>query len=1085
MLSFFSSRIVWAGPGRSHVIGLALLAAATFAAGVGRAATVSFLQTSDPVGIINEGTSFPETATTVFTATAPLVYTSSTSYSFVGWTLNGSRAADPYGQALNPASFTIFEPTTAVARYLLTAQDADGDGVQDWFEQRYLDNLAQAADSDSDSDGLALAVEQFRGTSPVLADRFAAGGQSRRRAPTTIAYQAPAAGSVVLTIASTPAGLVSAPSQTVTAWTETSLPQLPAITGGYRFSGWLVDGVRVDDPTRALPVDITIGVSTTAVARYIQEITDTDGDRVPDWFEFLHMDTLECPADYDSDADGVDLRSESARATSPRLVNTYAGSGFSRRRATGTLALNLSGFLPYSFVSDPAGLVTITGNLAPGSVVTSPDYSVTSVSGYAFTHWDIGGVRQIAPTTGSARGRLSLTLTAPLVATAHFVSPTADSDADGVPDWYELRHYGDLASTGASDTDGDGVALIDEAARGGSPHLVDSFSGGGISRRRERGSTIVDLQFFERLRRVLTSGVLAEIFSPDPKTVTGQNFGPDAAPALGDWDGDGDLDLFIASASGLTVYENVGTRHTLHLENRSAAFAGLDALVLAQPFCRLAVGDWNGDGRADLVLGGTDGMLRLIASNGSFAGSAPSTATFLLDTASTSAGPALGDFDGDGSVDLVALLADGTSRLYPNGGAVIPFSAATSVDDYLGAPIEQGVAIAAGDIDGDGRADLVASDVDGRIWEFHRTEAGFALKSKVWAGSGQGFAPRLAIALGDWDGDGDTDAIGGTRDGALVGLRDPRVGRPVSLVASSGARSIELSWDPDRQDRIKGYHVYRVPLATDPFERLIESQLALPSYADTAVVTGQSYAYRVTGLTEAYLPGNSLPRVVESPPSDVITATAGLVSFAVRPVRANSGNLVKVRLAIANPFAIGGAGLQLRLNYDPALLTPVTQINTQQATVADTAISRDLVFSDNAATATGQLAISGSGGALNPGEGSLFVLTFRVAPSATANATGALTLSQVTARDIDGHLLAWECTQNGPLTVSGDYAEGDLTGDGVLSKDDQTVLSELLKLNARPPTADELAAGDLNADGLLDQDDFVLLKRLLNGRSLE
>lgn len=261
--------------------------------------------------------------------------------------------------------------------------------------------------------------------------------------------------------------------------------------------------------------------------------------------------------------------------------------------------------------------------------------------------------------------------------------------------------------------------------------------------------------------------------------------------------------------------------------------------------------------------------------------------------------------------------------------------------------------------------------------------------------------------------------------------------------------------------------------------------LSLPAYTDAAVPPGLTYHYQVTGLTDAYLPGNSLPRTVESLPSETASATAGVIGFAVRPARAAAGKTVKIRLAIANPFAIAGAGLQLKLAYDPALLVPISQINPHQAAVSPSAIARDLVFTDNAASASGELIITGSGGALNLGEGTLFVLSFRVAPGAPADATSTVTLTHVAARDTAGRALAWECAQNGVLTVSGDYAEGDLTGDGVVDKDDQHLLTDLLKLDARPPTADELSAGDLNADGLLDQDDFVLLKRLLNGRPLE
>lgn len=1052
-----------------------------------RAAVVEFTQASFPSGLLAGGTDYIETTTVVSTQSAPASLSSGTAaYSFTEWTLNGVRASDAYGQALNPATFILYEPTTAIARYLPTDQDSDADGVPDWFELRYIGNLSQSADSDADQDGLSLAIEQTRGTSPVLGDQFATGGQSRRRADRIISYQAPAAGSVVLSFATQPAGLLAFSSQTVQAWTETTLPGAPATTNGYHFSGWLVNGSRVDDPTQAPPFRMTIGVNTTATARYTLDAADSDADRVPDWFELLYHDTLLQPADYDGEGDGLGLADEAARATSPRLVDTFTGDGFSRRRAANTLGLNLSGYIPYAFQSDPAGLLSSLGNVASGTVVESPDMALTVVSGYAFTHWDVGGVRQIDPLTGGAATKLRPTITAPLVATAHFVLPTTDADSDGVPDWYELRHYGDLSVAPSADTDGDGLGLREEAARGGSPLLRDTFTGGGLSSRRMSGLTTVDLQFFERLRRVLSSGVLAEVFSPDPKSVTGQNLGTDASPALGDWDGDGDLDLFVASRSGLTVYENVGTRHTLRLENRSAAFSGIGANLLAHPPARIALGDWNGDGRADLLIGGSDGVLQGFVSSGSFA-SPPAGPTVSLATGSTSAIPALGDLDGDGAEDLLVLLADGTTRLYPNTRETTPFTAASAAEDYLGTPISSGSGLAIGDISGDGRLDIVASDLDGRLWEFHRAAEGdgLSLRSKVWAGSGAGFAPGLAIALGDLEGDGDTDAVGGTRDGALVGLRDPRVGRPVGLVAASGARSIELSWDPDRQERIKGYHVYRAATASGPFERITTLPLSLPAYSDDAVTTGQSYAYRVTGLTDAYLPGNSLPRSVESLPSEIETASAGLISFAVRPAHASAGKVVHVRIAIANPFAISGTGLQLKLAYNPALLTPVTQINSNQGTVAPSAIGRDLVLSDNAPTAAGQLVITGSAGALQPGEGTLFTLSFRVAAGAPSGASSTVSLTEVSARDTDGHILNWECAQNGAFTVSGIYAEGDLTGDGAVDKADQTLLSELLKLNARPPSADELAAGDLNADGVLDQDDFVLLKRLLNGRPLE
>ena len=1044
------------------------------------AAVVQFSQASNPAGLFTASTSYPESATPATTRTAPSV---SGIYSFAYWTLNGTRAQDGYGQSRNPASFTILEPTNAVAVYLPTAQDSDADGVPDYFELRCFGSLAQTAASDLDNDGLSLSTEQARGYSPLFADTVSSGGVSRRRGSLKLTYVAPVPGNVTLAITSQPAGFLSASTQVVAAWTPVLLPTAPATLNGYHFTGWLVNGTRVDNAQENQPTTLEIGAATTAVARYTLDTDDTDADGVADWFEYLHYDSLANPAAFDSDGDGYTLATEWARNYSPSRFDSIAEGGISRRRANKTTSLSLGGFVSYRFQSNPAGLVAVEGAVSPGTLVTSPDLWGQATPGYVFACWEIDGIVQVDPVTGSALGQLSLAVSSPLTATARFLPPAADTDGDGVPDWYEFRHYGGLGQTAASDTDGDGLTLAQEQARGLSPRVADAYAEGGVSRRRSSAHTIVNLQFFERLRRALQEGVLAEFFSPDPAVRTGRDFGPDATPALGDWDGDGDLDLFVASSSGLTVWENIGTRFTPDFKDRSAHFAGLNPLVSTS----IAVGDWNGDGRADLVLGGGDGILRFIASDGSFTSAGPAAAAFTLDTSSTQASPALGDFTGDGRADLLVLLAGGAVRLYPNLGGAGAFSPAAVVEDYLGEPVSQGVSLGCGDIDGDGRLDVVASDLDGRLWEYHRLASGegFALTSKVWAGAGNGFAPRLAIGLADLDGDGDLDAVGGTRDGAIVGLRDPRVGRPSGLVLTPGAQSIALAWDPDRQERIKGYNVYRAPAAEGPFTLLNPGPLALPAYTDADVTLGETWFYRVTGLTEAYLPGNSLPRVVESLPSETVSQRAGLISFAVRPAHANSGQMVRVRIAVANPFAVGGTGLQLRLLYDPLFLTPVTQVQPAQATVKATAISRDLVFSDNAATAAGELVVTGSGGVLNPGEGTLFVLNFRVAASASENAGSPLVLGTVTVRDTAGRLLGWECTQNGPFTVTGHFSEGDLDGDGDIDKDDQALLNDLIKLNARPPTADELTAGDLNADGVLDQEDFVLLKRLMKGLPLE
>ena len=117
----------------------------------------------------------PSAASTV---TAPDPYAA---YRFTHWTVNGVRMADPSGYAVNPATFVIAGATEAVAHYVPTAQDSDGDSLPDWWELRYFGNLTQGPDDDPDGDGYTNTMEYTSGTAPALADLYEQGGISRRR----------------------------------------------------------------------------------------------------------------------------------------------------------------------------------------------------------------------------------------------------------------------------------------------------------------------------------------------------------------------------------------------------------------------------------------------------------------------------------------------------------------------------------------------------------------------------------------------------------------------------------------------------------------------------------------------------------------------------------------------------------------------------------------------------------------------------------------------------------------------------------------------------------------------------------------
>ena len=141
--------------------------------------------------------------------------------------------------------------------------------------------------------------------------------------------------------------------------------------------------------------------------------------------------------------------------------------------------------------------------------------------------------------------------------------------------------------------------------------------------------------------------------------------GRNTTPALGDLDGDGDLDLLLGESSGaLNYYRNVGTRRAPDFELVSDEFQDIDAGRRSIP----ALVDWDGDGDLDLALGSEGSGIRIYLNEGSR--SEPifvETDPFPLPVPSFAA-PNFTDLDGDGDVDLVSGGVGGGLTVYRKGG---------------------------------------------------------------------------------------------------------------------------------------------------------------------------------------------------------------------------------------------------------------------------------------------------------------------------------------------------------------------------------------------------------------------------------
>jgi hypothetical protein len=211
---------------------------------------------------------------------------------------------------------------------------------------------------------------------------------------------------------------------------------------------------------------------------------------------------------------------------------------------------------------------------------------------------------------------------------------------------------------------------------------------------------------------------------------------------LGDIDGDGDLDAVIANGTGPSQPE------TVWLNNGGTFFA--HGTFGSQRSQLVALGDLDGDGDLDAFVANAQADPETVFLNdgtGNFSAH-PTTPSF---GANNSLGVALGDLDNDGDLDaVVANFDDQPESVWLNNG-VGAFTAHPTASTF-GAGDSSDVAL--GDLDGDGDLDAVITNHNAEpesVWTNDGTGA-FSFHASFGTGHSQD------VSLGDLDGDGDLDA---------------------------------------------------------------------------------------------------------------------------------------------------------------------------------------------------------------------------------------------------------------------------------------------------------------------------------------
>jgi len=110
-----------------------------------------------------------------------------------------------------------------------------------------------------------------------------------------------------------------------TAQTVTATGTVPVGGTNYHFAGWYLDGARVPDPTNRAVDQVTgidMSAAHTAIALYLAETEDLDGDNVGDWWEYYYLGSTSAVATADIDGDGADALVEYGDRTDPRDTNS-------------------------------------------------------------------------------------------------------------------------------------------------------------------------------------------------------------------------------------------------------------------------------------------------------------------------------------------------------------------------------------------------------------------------------------------------------------------------------------------------------------------------------------------------------------------------------------------------------------------------------------------------------------------------------------------------------------------------------------------------------------------------------------------